>query len=385
MYLGTEDMTLEPDVPQDMSPPPAVDATPEMDVSEEVDEGPALPPGWWDRRWTRRRMIVVGGEYAVDGPITLPLELDHTLFTFESSNGRDLRFVLEGDSAPLPVELEHWDPQGRSTFWVRMPRVEPGQRLWVYSVADGVDPSSAEGVWGEEVRAVYHFSEVTDRRVLDSGPGAQHLRLSQTTTLEAGDPSGKTGPSLYFSGAEENRLTAEDSPIDMGPAESLTIEINVVVEDHDGFILGDEVNCFGERVELHERANMNGSLLIRHARSMGDCSDYPAVNGYDPHRALLQEANHIVVVFDWEAQEYISWSNGRVLQTRRLPGKMPGEFSVSEMTVGSRDFSKPPLQGWLDEVIIHEGALDPDVIRLRHLATHDNASLFRLGSEERLP
>ena len=72
----------------------------------------------------------------------------------DRAGGSDLR-VYSGDTQ-LAYEIEAWNPDGASTVWVKLPRLEPAATLTLrWGDATAV---KAEGcIWGEESSAVFHF------------------------------------------------------------------------------------------------------------------------------------------------------------------------------------------------------------------------------------
>lgn len=112
-----------------------------------------------------------------DFPLLVRLHRDHFPFDEAASDGRDVRFSVNGTA--LPYEIDHWDTaDGVAALWVRVPEIQGNARQeitihWgrddVESASDGkavFDASNGYlGVWhlGSEVREVLGNFDSQDR------------------------------------------------------------------------------------------------------------------------------------------------------------------------------------------------------------------------------
>ena len=71
-------------------------------------------------------------------------------------DGKDVRFFLE-DNTLLPSELDTWDPDGESTFWVRVPQLKAGLTLLVRYGSSTVLPMDGSQVWSDYT-GVWHMN-----------------------------------------------------------------------------------------------------------------------------------------------------------------------------------------------------------------------------------
>lgn len=116
--------------------------------------------------WTERIAVgvVPGGitTELTDVPVPVilnPGRIDYSLFL---RDGADIEFRASQTGAVLPFELERWNPEGESIYWVRIPWVHPvdgaaieisyGSRV----AGDGNDPAA---VWSNGYAVVLHFAE----------------------------------------------------------------------------------------------------------------------------------------------------------------------------------------------------------------------------------
>ncbi|MEV4571338.1 DUF2341 domain-containing protein [Nonomuraea sp. NPDC049419] len=113
---------------------------------------------WADAGATARQVVTVRNDTASDFTGT-PVQL-----RIPSTPGveRDELAFFGSDGAPLPHEVETWQPGGTSTVWVRVPSLpaRSARQLWAYfgGGAPGNDPTD---VWGEQYSLVEHFASAT--------------------------------------------------------------------------------------------------------------------------------------------------------------------------------------------------------------------------------
>jgi hypothetical protein len=93
-------------------------------------------------------------------PVLVALDAETFDHAAAEANGSDLRF-FDVDDAPLPHEVERWDPAGRSLLWVKVPEVtggSDGDHIWLYYGHDDPPPPHRGDVWSA-YQAVYHMGE----------------------------------------------------------------------------------------------------------------------------------------------------------------------------------------------------------------------------------
>ncbi|MEV0828496.1 DUF2341 domain-containing protein [Nonomuraea rubra] len=124
---------------------------------------------WADPEATSRQAVTVRNDTASDFAGT-PVQL-----RIPATPGveREQLAFFAADGAPLPFEVETWQPGGTSTVWVRVPGLpaRSARQVWAYfgGGAPGNDPTA---VWGEAYSLVEHFGSGTasgERRTDSTG------------------------------------------------------------------------------------------------------------------------------------------------------------------------------------------------------------------------
>ncbi len=105
-----------------------------------------------------------------DLPVLVALDPDRFDYAAVRSDGGDLQF-RDANGALLPHEIETWNPEGRSSLWVRVPIIDADtadDHIWLhYGNPDlARDDRLAESVWSSYL-AVYHMGG-DDEEVKDS-------------------------------------------------------------------------------------------------------------------------------------------------------------------------------------------------------------------------
>lgn len=119
--------------------------------------------------WTRKMKITFSGydrnETLTNFPALVVLNTNLTDFSyadFASENGFDLRFA-SASGAELNYEIEQWDTNGSSYFWVQVPALSnSSDYIWAYWKNSGQTNRQAYttngATWAATYRAVWHFS-----------------------------------------------------------------------------------------------------------------------------------------------------------------------------------------------------------------------------------
>jgi hypothetical protein len=165
-----------------------------------------------------------GREALIDMPVLVTLTPARIDYAKLQADGRDLRFV-DSDGAPLPYELDVWDPAGTSRIWVRVPKIDAGSSanyvFAVYGNPDLVDGQNAAAVWSDYA-AVWHFREApaAGARALDSSPNRNDGVFHATMTA-ANRIAGSIGTAISFDGNDDFIQVADSASLDL---QTLTIE-----------------------------------------------------------------------------------------------------------------------------------------------------------------
>jgi hypothetical protein len=205
-----------PDIGSQGGPPPlggssagdgsttAGDETPD-DTAEST--GPALPEG------PRQRRIDLDPALLTDvGGTTLLVVLDATRIEYDDAqpDGSDLRFRGSEDGPFLPIQIERWDPQGRSYVWVRVDTTPLPTSLFMhYAEGQSFPAIEPQEVWDDAFAAVWHMDLGEGARVLDSSAGGHDLQpIGFTGDF---DVDGLIGAATFF--------LPPAMPVDAGPLE----------------------------------------------------------------------------------------------------------------------------------------------------------------------
>ena len=127
-----------------------------------------------------------------DFPVPLVLEEGHNGFTYSgvAAGGADLR-ASDGNGANLPLEIETWNPGGRSVVWVKVPTLSDATAVTL-SWGDASAPvADATGMWGEATSAVLHFGDTPG---LNSAHGDTFTPVGDAATIASGKAPVGNGP-----------------------------------------------------------------------------------------------------------------------------------------------------------------------------------------------
>ncbi len=138
---------------------------------------PEPPADWWNASWSHRRLITIDTSKLTAGltgyPLTgFPVLVKLTPATIDysavKSDGSDLRFLIPGQTTPLPYDLDTFASGGTSLVWVRIPMLmtTETQQIFVYHGNPAATATmSGVGVFGDSHISVHHlgadYSDVT--------------------------------------------------------------------------------------------------------------------------------------------------------------------------------------------------------------------------------
>ncbi len=170
---------------------------------EEVADAATPPNGFAFRqklRFDNRDNGTVAG-----APVLVVLDPGVFAYTEAAADGGDLRFH-DVDGAPLPHEIEAWNPAGSSFLWVLVPEVTGNSDqdyIWLYYGHPEPPAPPGGSVWAG-YQAVYHLSD----GAADSA--AQGLDGVATGTKPS---DGRVAGGLEFDGAEDHIVVGPDPPL----------------------------------------------------------------------------------------------------------------------------------------------------------------------------
>ena len=106
-------------------------------------------------------------------PILVRLTPERIDYTQCAANGRDI-FFTDSAGLPLDFEVEKWNSESESLFWVRLPEAggtNSAGYFWLHwNDPDATNAANAAGVWSTNYLGVWHLAE-TNTVLADSAPG----------------------------------------------------------------------------------------------------------------------------------------------------------------------------------------------------------------------
>lgn len=162
----------------------------------------AVYPGW---QHSGTLMILTTPEGAdlpagatVEGfPLLVRLHRDWFDFTQAKAGGEDIRFST-GTGAPLPYQIEEWDPAtGTASIWVRIPTIRGNERQALrmfWGRRDAASESSGSAVFNESngYLSVWHMT----------GPVKDEVGTIESTDVGTTPTAGMIGPARHLAGKQ---------------------------------------------------------------------------------------------------------------------------------------------------------------------------------------
>lgn len=175
-FLGAESLGVDASPPYEWTIS-TIDRCGDYELEAEVvdDDGTArsAPLNFYARTalyqdWTHRLRVTFsgygGGTTMRDFPALITFSGNIPGFSysgFSSLLGGDLRFSDATEANALDFEIEHWDPGGESTVWVRVPELASATDfIWAYwGNPEQTIPPPAQAVWAGTHDGVWHLRE----------------------------------------------------------------------------------------------------------------------------------------------------------------------------------------------------------------------------------
>lgn len=292
---------------------------------------------------------------------------------------RDELSFFGADGAPLPFEVETWEPGGTSTVWVRVSQVGAGsaQQVWAY-FGGGAPDNDPTAVWGEDYALVEHFGSDTasgERRTDSTG---RHAGLVvgddlATATSERGTGQARfAGSRLQYPGdvgGHHDRiaisgvysLTEEDLAA-LGTAAPVVAKESAT---------GDGQLTFWQGVRRDEK--QVATRLAGNSFEFGDVDlshrfGFPADG--EPH----------LVTQTYDGMTYSVFVDGREVHSQMVEYRSTFSDPAVQTTIGdyyTNDGSlSSPFRGLVDEVQIAGAAFTPDFEAFRFANLFGDAVTF---------
>jgi hypothetical protein len=132
---------------------------------------------WWNVDWTKRIRLTIDNSgrgaltnFPIAAFLTDPARIDYNDF---QTNGEDVR-IVDSDGNQVAHEIDVWDTSGTSIIHFKKPSIAAGSTTdyvyLYYGNGTCADDQDAPGVWSNNYRAVWHFSEASGN-IVDSIAG----------------------------------------------------------------------------------------------------------------------------------------------------------------------------------------------------------------------
>ncbi|MCA9711262.1 MAG: DUF2341 domain-containing protein [Myxococcales bacterium] len=356
--------------PGSTGPAPTTTAGDEGTDATADDTGP--DPGVVGPR--KRRLDLDPALLAEDlGGTTLLVVLDPTRIEYADTlpGGADLRFKGPEEGAAYPVEIEQWDPEGRSLVWVRVEAPVLPDHLWMYyGDPEGFAPIDPAHVWSDDFAAVWHMGRTEAATLPDSSGHGHHLSPF--------DFSGEFGVEGQVGLA--TRITAVDVPTEGGPldldtaqqlalTDALTLEAwvspEVAMDDATHSILRK-----GDALALRtlDPTSTHPTLVLRTV-------EIPGQHRVESGGSLPVDAwSHVAATYDASTGQLAIYRNGVLEGTETIEGE-PAQRQVQSSDAVAQVGQH--MQGRLDEVRVSTVARSAAWVRLQYAAMTD--ALLRFG------
>lgn len=272
-------------------------------------------------------------------PLVLDAGVDGLTFADAAADGSDVR-VLDSDGAVLPVEVDQWNPAGRSVVWAKVPAFSKDTVLTVKwgAAAAGLEPST-DSVW-DDSELVMHLSDGRD----SSRHGATLTRADDAVA------DGPLGAAAAF-GTTDRRYVGDLKPGQIGGlSNAFTISFwldsaNMGAEDNYVFY-----------------ANLNGQFAVLHGykRRHLELFFYGLVlNGESPRNASAIQIpdvgwHHYAWTYDGATLK--AWCDGALVRATSVSFTLRGSTASVPFYLGGPASAAKYLNGSLDEVRVESVA-----------------------------
>lgn len=340
---------------------------------------PSVAQAWWNQEWSYRKEIMIDASAKaadlksdVDN-VSVLIRLHEGVFKFSdaSTDGSDLRFVLDDDKTPLKFHIEKFDSVFSLAFvWVQIPKLKAGevQKIWMYyGSGKGVSGSESRETYDPDQVLVYHFGE-RGSPVADS-TGYANTSRSIAELVEGG----LIGSAAKFDG--QSAVLVPDSP-------SLSFP-DAAPFTWSAWIRPSTPN---EDAVLFSRRSAQGAMAIRLVKGAPQVTVTNA-SGVAASSAATQPLgdkawHHLAVTGGARLTLYIDGEPGPLLEAPQ-----PAISGVASLGADTGELPNAPVSGFIgdiDELKIARINRDPAAIRLEVVNQGSSDKLIGFGVDERL-
>jgi len=364
-----------------MGGPPPLGTTSGDDAAESTASTPddtAETTGQPIPEGPRRRRIDLDPALVADvGGTTLLVVLDATRIEYEDAqpDGSDLRIRGPGDGGDgdgpfYPIQIERWDPDGRSTVWVRIDATPLPESMWM-SYADGqsfpaIEPAE---VWDGAFAAVWHMALGEGSVVSDSTANGQDLHPVGFTGTP--DVDGFIGTAAYFL---PPAMPIDNGPLELSDPEALALTDAFTLEAWvwPAEVITDATNHVLRKTGAYELHALEP--MLTRPRMVLRTADGSGPHVVEAGASLTNNTwTHLAATYRADDGTLALYRNGEPEEVLMIGGDPAGRAvaaSTAVVQVG-RNF-----EGILDEVRVSSVARSAAWIRLQHAAMTDVLMTF---------
>ena len=268
-------------------------------------------------------------------------------FSETGVDGDALAFA-DATGAPIPHEIEAWNPGGTSFVWVRLSSVDGGSTAAFYAYWNGPAPAPlGTSVWDTTYRAVWHLDGMEDSTV------------SSLTATNAGstDAEGRIGRGRAFNGIDHYIDTNFNTDLPTFTVEGWARPNSAPDTDNNGVLMRQrnyQINWD------HPDTTYQAAGSIRHSGGTWVDSAFTGASAGTWH--------HFALTFDGAV--LTSFVDG--VQVDSATGLSFPDADTNTAKIGAHAFeNSPTFDGRIDEVRIAVVARSADYLNLQHASVAD--------------
>jgi len=332
---------------------------------------------WWNYTWKRRRKLSFDNSGQPSSlssfPVLVKLDATRVDYARTQNLGEDIRFVDADDRTLLDHEIERWDEAGTSYVWVRVPQVNGASSsdsiYMYYDNAAALDGQNVAGVWDGDFKMVHHLEETAGQHQDSTSFNNDSYAVDVTPQgSAAGQINGADG---FAAASTDNVYVADAATLDVGPAESVTIEAWIQTTKWDGMVVSKENQPGEGELQLWVDGAGRASFWVKSAGGA-------AANANSATVVSDNVWHHLVGRWDRATSTAEVFVDG--VSVASATNALVGDVSTStDLAIGEEGDGPPPLAGGfsfggtMDEIRFSKAATPRanDWIRAQYLSMSD--------------
>jgi hypothetical protein len=305
----------------------------------------------------------------VEFPTLVVLDAQRIDYTAVQNPATDLRFHAPAEDVDLPFEIEHWNPDGESFVWVRVPFIAAGSRsdsIQMYFGPDAGGAAAPSAVWSD-YEVVLHGEPGSYTSPTPSAP------LAKATAITSAP--GRVGSAFKLVGdGNDHSIDLPGTLLDGWPTFTLEMWIYLDYASSTGYRNpGPEpqfVDKPGDGIRLgriFDAANISFLFLAQLDTQYAGAPGTQFAGTY----LRIQRWAHLLWTFDGRTQWL--YRDGDFSDISNLGTTTTLIAGNSPLVLGSHN---DPINGMLDEVRVSRAYRDPDWVLAQYLAMTDRFITF---------